>query len=154
MLYAIEQQAALASAQERLNLRQALAKPALTELHAWLREAQPTVVTGSGTGKAIDYALKRWSALERYVDSGTRPIDNHPVENTIRPIAIGKKNWLFAGSTRAGQRAAAIQLLLGTAKLNGLDPLQWLASALERLPTCPHSQIDSLLPLQNFKRLL
>ena len=151
LLYAVEQQAALASAQERLHLRQASAKPALTELHAWLRATQNTVAAGSGTGKAIDYALKRWSALERYVDSGTRPIDNNPVENTIRPIAIGKKNWLFAGSERAGRGAAAIQSLLGTAKLNGLDPLQWLASTLERLPTCPNSQIDSLLPLPNFK---
>ncbi|PIL41882.1 IS66 family transposase, partial [Massilia eurypsychrophila] len=107
LLYTVEQQAASASEQERLYLRQTLAKPALTELHDWLRAAQSTVATGSGTGKAIDYALKRWSALERYVDSGTRPIDNNPVENTIRPIAIGKKNWLFAGSARAGRRAAA-----------------------------------------------
>ena len=79
------------------------------------------------------------------------PDRQQPVENTIRPIAIGKKNWMFAGSERAGRRAAAIQSLLGTAKLNGLDPLQWLASALERLPTCLNNQIDSLLPLVNSK---
>uniref|UniRef100_UPI000485C819 IS66 family transposase n=1 Tax=Pseudoduganella violaceinigra TaxID=246602 RepID=UPI000485C819 len=92
---------------------------------------------------------KRWPALVRYADSGTLPIDNNAVENAIRPIAIGKKNWLFAGSERAGRRAAAIQTLLGTAKLNGLDPLRWLASVLVRLPTCPNSQIDSLLPFPN-----
>lgn len=72
------------------------------------------------------------------------------MENAIRPIAIAKKNWLFASSERAGRRTAAIQTLLGTARLNGLDPLHWLASVLERLPTGPNSQIDSLPPFPNF----
>jgi transposase len=148
-LYAIEQGAT--NAQQRHQLRQTQAQPLLADLHAWLRATATTVAAASGTGKAIDYALKRWAALERYAANGIRPIDNNPVENTIRPIAIGKKNWLFAGSERAGRRAAAIQSLLATAKLNGLDPLHWLASVLERLPTCPNSQIDSLLPLANFK---
>ena len=76
------------------------------------------------------------------------PIDNHPVENVIRPIAIGKKNWLFVGSERAGQRAAAIQSLRATAKLNGRDPAAWLRETREKLPTCLNSQIDSLLPLR------
>ncbi|BBB62262.1 hypothetical protein UNDKW_3989 [Undibacterium sp. KW1] len=89
----------------------------------------------------------------RYIDSGTLPIDNNAVENAIRPIVIGKKNWLFAGSERAGRRAAAIQTLLGTARLNGLDPMQWLTSVLERLPTCPNNQIDSLLPFPNSTQL-
>jgi len=70
------------------------------------------------------------------------------VENVIRPIALGRKNWLFTGSERAGQRAAAIQSLLGTAKLNGLDPAAWLRDILEKLPTCLNSDIDSLLPLR------
>ncbi len=74
------------------------------------------------------------------------PIDNNPVENSIRPIALGKKNWLFAGSERAGQRAAVIQTLLGTAKLNGIDPAAWLKDTLEKLPTWPNSRIDELLP--------
>ena len=72
---------------------------------------------------------------------------DNPVENIIRPIAIGKKNWLFTGSERAGKRAAAIQTLLGTAKLNGLDPAAWLRDTLEKLPTYLNSEIDSLLPL-------
>lgn len=110
------------------------------------------VAQGSGTGKAIEHALKRWPAQLRYADSGTLPIDNNAIENAIRPVAIGEKNWLFAGSERAGRRAAAIQRLLGTAKLNGLDPLHWLASILERLPTCPISQIDLLLPFLNSTR--
>ena len=145
-LYAIEQDAAAMTPSERLALRAARAVPALAQLHVWLLATQRTVATGSGTGKAIEHALKRWNALVRYADSGILPIDNNPVENAIRPIAIGKKNWLFAGSERAGRRAAAIQSLFATAKLNGLDSARWLAETLEKLPTCPNSRIDSLLP--------
>lgn len=89
------------------------------------------------------------TALIRYAESGSLPIDNNPIENAIRPIAIGKKNWLFTGSERAGRRAAAIQSLFATAKLNGLHPLRWLTSVLERLPTCPNSQLDTLLSFPN-----
>jgi transposase len=145
-LYAIEQQAAAMTSLERGALRAQQAVPALANLHAWLLATQRSVAAGSSTAKAVDHALKRWPALERYVSSGSLPIDNNPVENAIRPIAIGKKNWLFTGSERAGRRAAAIQSLFATAKLNGLDPSRWLADTLEKLPTCPNSQIDSLLP--------
>ena len=106
------------------------------------------VADGSGTAKAIDYSLKRWAAFVRYADSGELPIDNNPVENAIRPIAIGKKNWLFAGSEQAGKRAAAIQSLIGTARLNGLDPAAWLRDTLEKLPAWPNSRLDELLPLR------
>ena len=85
-------------------------------MHDWLLETRVKVANGGGTAKAIDYSLKRWAALSRYATDGRLPIDNNPVENTIRPIAIGKKNWLFAGSERAGKRAAAIQTLLGHRK--------------------------------------
>lgn len=149
-LYAIEQQGAGLDSPQRLALRQRQAMPALAALHAWLQATQRAVAAGSGTAKAVDHALKRWPALERYASSGTLPIDNNPIENAIRPIAIGKKNWLFTGSERAGRRAAAIQSLFATAKLNGLDPARWLADVLERLPTCPNSQIDSLLPFPDF----
>ena len=148
-LYAIEQQGAGLDPPQRMALRQQLALPALAELHAWLVASQRTVAAGSGTAKAIDHALKRWPALQRYASSGSLPIDNNPVENAIRPIAIGKKNWMSAGSERAGRRAAAIQSLFATAKLNGLDPARWLADTLEKLPTCPNSSIDSLLPFAN-----
>jgi transposase len=149
LLYGIEQLGRDLAAPARLQLRQEQAKPVLAELHAWLIATGKTVATGSGTAKAIDYALRRWPAVLRYADSGTLPIDNNPVENAIRPIAVGKKNWLFAGSERAGRRAAAIQSLLATAKLNGMEPLRWLTETLEKLPACPNNQIDSLLPLQN-----
>jgi transposase len=149
-LYAIEQQGAKMDPVQRLALRQEKAVLLLRELHTWLLAIQRTVAVGSGTAKAIEHALKRWTALQRYAVSGTLPIDNNPVENVIRPIAIGKKNWLFAGSARAGRRAAAIQSLLATAKLNGLDPARWLADTLDQLPTCPNSEIDLLLPFTNF----
>ena len=106
------------------------------------------VANGGGTAKALDYSIKRWPVLMRYADGEVLPVDNNPVENAIRPIAIGKKNWLFAGSERAGKRAAAIQSLLGTAKLNGLDPHAWLRDTLEKLPVWPNSRIDELLPLR------
>ena len=90
--------------------------------------------------------LKRWQALLRYVESGSLPIDNNLVENAIRPITLGRRNWLFTGSERAGSRAAAIQSLLATAKLNDIEPASWLKDTLEKLPTWPNSRIDELLP--------
>src|SRR5476649_1737365 len=91
-LYAIEQQGAGLDPPQRLALRQRLSVPALDDLHAWLLKIGRTIATGSSTAKAIDHALKRWPALARYADSGSLPIDNNPVENAIRPIAIGKNN--------------------------------------------------------------
>jgi len=90
--------------------------PALAAMHAWLLASQSNVAAGSGTAKPIEHALKHWPALQRYASSGNLPIDDNPVENVIRPIAIGKKNWLFAGIERVGYRAAAIQSLFATAK--------------------------------------
>ena len=113
----------------------------------WLTQTRAQTANGGGSAKALDYTLKRWASLTRYAHTGHLPIDNNPVENVIRPIAIGKKNWLFTGSKRAGQRAAAIQTLLGTAQLNGLTPSAWLQNTLTKLPTWPNSRIDELLPL-------
>ncbi|MCB1752434.1 MAG: transposase, partial [Gammaproteobacteria bacterium] len=96
--------------------------------------------------KAIDYSLKRWSVLTRYCEDGAVPIDNNWVENQIRPWALGRSNWLFAGSLRSGQRAAAIMSLIQSAKMNGHDPYEFLKDVLERLPTQRASAIDELLP--------
>jgi len=147
-LYVIEAQGRNMRVDERTQLRQECALPLLQSMHDWLLKTRVTVANGGGTAKAIDYSLKRWAALSRYATAGNLPIDNNPVENVIRPIALGRKNWLFTGSEQAGKRAAAIQTLLGTAKLNGLDPAAWLRDTLEKLPTCLNSQIDSLLPLR------
>lgn len=97
-------------------------------------------------GRAIDYSLKRWNALTRYIDDGDLPMDNNWVENKIRPIAIGRSNWLFAGSLRAGQRAAAIMSLIQSAKLNGHEPHAYLSDVLDRLPTQSASRVAELLP--------
>jgi hypothetical protein len=115
-------------------------------MHDWLLKTRVTVANGGGTAKAIDYTLKRWAALSRYAKDGRLPIDNNPVENVIRPIALGSKNWLFTGSESAGKRAAAIQTLLGTAKLNGLDPAAWLRDTLEKLlsPICLNRKFNRL----------
>ena len=152
-LYAIESQGKNMTIAERGELRRREAVPLLNSLHDWLLATRITVANGGGTARAIDYSLKRWAALSRYASDGALPIDNNPVENAIRPICLGKKNWLFTGSERAGQRAAAIQSLLATAALNGLDPAAWLRSTLEKLPTCLNSDIDSLLPLPTARPL-
>ena len=132
----------------RQRLRAQHAKPRLKLFQAWLVKTRAQVPNGSGTAKAIDYSLKRWDALARYAGTGHLPIDNNVVENDIRPIAVGRKGWLFTGSERAGKRAASIQTLLGTARLNGLDPAAWLKDTLEKLPAWPASRIDELLPLR------
>lgn len=147
-LYAIEQQARDWDAVARADLRQREAQPRLAALHDWLIATRLGVADNSGMARALDYSLKRWPAIQRYAEDGARPIDNNPVENTIRPIAIGRKNWLFAGSERAGKRAAAIQSLLATAKLNGIEPYAWLKETIEKLPVWPYSRIDELLPLR------
>jgi len=112
------------------------------------------VPNGSATAKALDYSLKRWVALTRYLDDGAVPIDNNPVENQIRPWALGRSNWLFAGSLRSGKRAAAIMSLIQSARLNGHEPYAYLKDVLARLPTQRASEITELLqhnwmPLRN-----
>ena len=149
VLYEIEQRGKALTVTERQALRQADSVPVLLSLQEWLTEQVRSITPNSGMAKALSHALKRWPSLVVYAQSGDIPIDHNPVENCIRPIALGKKNWLFAGSERAGCRAAAIQSLLATAKLNGLEPLGWLSSTLERLPTWPYSRIDELLPLRS-----
>ena len=104
------------------------------------------VPDGSATAKAIEYSLNRWAALTRYLDDGDLPADNNWVENQIRPIAIGRNNWLFAGSLRAGKRAATVMSLVHSARLNGHDPYAYLKDVLERLPTQPASRVQELLP--------
>jgi transposase len=145
-LYAIEAEAKGMGCAARQQLRETKSQPALTELHTWLTTTRAKTANGGSSAKAMDYTLRRWTSFIRYAETGHLPIDNNPVENVIRPIALGKKNWLFAGSERAGQRAAAIQSLLGTAKLNDLNPEAWLKDTLEKLPTWPNSRIDELLP--------
>ncbi len=130
---------------ERHRRRQIDIKPLMDKLRQSLLDHKIKVPDGSGTMKAIVYSLKRWDALTVFLDDPYTPIDNNWVENQIRPIAVGRKNWLFAGSLRSGQRNAAIMSLVQSAKLNGLNPLKYLTDVMDRLPTQPGS-IGELLP--------
>lgn len=145
-LYDVERQIQQLDVDARRTARQKLGKPAADALQAWLLAQQQRVPDGSATAKAINYSLGRWGALTHYLDDGAVPIDNNWVENQIRPIALGKKNWLFAGSLRAGQRAAAVMSLLHSARLNGLEVHAYMKDILERLPTLPASRVTELLP--------
>jgi transposase len=145
-LYRIEAASADYAPEARHAYRQQHAAPLVQRLGEWLRELHPKVLGNSGTARAIEYTLKRWPALIRYLDDGRYPIDNNPIENAIRPIALGRKNWLFTGSETAGKRACAIMSLLATAKANGHDPHAWLSDVLDRLPTTLDRDIAALLP--------
>ncbi len=145
-LYDIERDVAALSTEERKRIRQERSRKVADALRQWLTAQRQKVPEGSATARAIDYSLKRWQALTRYIDDGDLPADNNRVENQIRPIALGRSNWLFAGSLRAGQRAAAVMSLVHSARLNGHEPHAYLKDILERLPTQPASRIDELLP--------
>lgn len=132
--------------EQRRQRRQQVSQPIMQQLYEWLKAHQLKVPTSSPTTKAINYSLKRWSALSRYLDDGMLPIDNNWVENQMRPWALGRKNWLFAGSLRSGQRVANIMTLIQSAKLNGLDPYAYLTDVLTRLPTHKMKDIEKLLP--------
>ena len=145
-LYDIEREAKGMSPDDRWRIRQQKAKPTMASYKQWLILQRERASTGTAIAKALDYSLKRWEALERYLDDGRIPIDNNYLEDKIRPIAQGRKSWLFAGSLRAGDRAAAVMTLVQSAKLNGHDPHAYLKDVLDRLPTQPNSRIDELLP--------
>ena len=145
-LFRIEREIEDLPADERRRIRQRKSRRVLAVFHRWLLAQRQLVPSGSATMKAIDYSLKRWAELTRFVDDGDLPISNNWVENHIRPIALGRQNWLFAGSLRAGKRAAAIMSLLHSARINGHEPYAYLKDVLERLPTHPASRVDELLP--------
>ena len=145
-LYDVEREVTDSDTRQRCEVRRRRSRPVADALHQWLVEHRRKVPEGSATARAIGYSLNRWAALTRYIDDGDLPIDNNWVENQIRPIAIGRNNWLFAGSLRAGKRAAAIMSLVHSARLKGHDPYAYLRDILERLPTQPASRIDELLP--------
>jgi transposase len=145
-IYDIEREVKELLPDERQRIRQERSKPLLDALHQWMIVNRQKVPDGSATAKALDYSLRRWGALTRFVDNGQLPIDNNHIENQIRPIAIGRNNWLFAGSLRAGKRGAAIMSLIQSAKLNGHDPYAYLKDVLTRLPTQRNSMIGELLP--------
>ena len=145
-VYEVERQVKDLDAVQRRAVRQEQSKPVLDALQQWMALQRQKVPDSSATVKALDYSLRRWTALTRFLDDGQLPADNNWIENQIRPIAIGRNNWLFAGSLRAGQRAAAVMSLIQSARMNGHDPYTYLKDVLTRLPTQRASQIANLLP--------
>lgn len=145
-LYAIEADIRGRSPDERRAMRRARSRPLLDALHTWFEETLQTLSQKSATAKALRYALSRWDALLRYCDDGRVEIDNNAAERALRCVALGRKNFLFAGSDAGGERAAAIYSLLGSAKLNGRNPEAFLRDVLSRIAEHPISRIAELLP--------
>ena len=145
-VYDIEREVKELGTEQRQTVRQQQTRPILDALHEWMTLQRRQVPDGSATAKALDYSLRRWVALTRFAGDGELPVDNNWIENQIRPIAIGRNNWLFAGSLRAGQRAAAVMSLIQSARMNGHDPYAYLKDVLTRLPMHKASRIDELLP--------
>jgi transposase len=145
-LYEIEKRVRGSPAAERERIRQAEAAPKVAALKLWLERQVARLPAKTETAKAIRYALARWPALARYLGDGRIEIDNNAAERAIRPIALGRKNWLFAGSDRGGERAADILSLIETARLNGLDPERYLRDVLTHIADHPINRIADLLP--------
>ena len=145
-LYAIEYEVRGKPVDLRLSVRQARAKPLLDDLRKWMEKALRSLSSKSETAAAIRYAISRWRALTRYTDDGLLEIDNSAAERALRAVALGRKNFLFAGSDHGGERAAAMYTLIGSAKLNGLDPELYLRTVLAQIADHPISHIQDLLP--------
>jgi transposase len=145
-IFDIEREINGLSAQQRLAVRQERIKPLVDALLAWMKAQRARVSAKSAIAKAMDYMLKRWPAFTRFLDDGRACLSNNAAERMIRPLAVGRRNWTFAGSDRGGERAAAIYTLLQTAKLNDVDPQAWLADVLARIAALPAARLAELLP--------
>ena len=145
-IYRVESQAREMSAEARLAHRQQHSRALWDELHAWMKLERTRVPDGGGIAAALDYSLKRWGALGRFLGDGAVSVDNNHIENLMRPWGLGRKAWLFAGSELAGKRAAMVMSLVQSARLHGHDPWAYLKDVLERLLAHPNHRIDELLP--------
>jgi hypothetical protein len=134
------------SAERRRVVRQELSAPLVADLEVWLREQRAKLSRGNDLAKAMDYLLKRWPAFTRFLEDGRICLSNNAAERAMRSVALDRRSWLFAGSDRGGQRAAAIYSLIVTAKMNDVDPQAWLADVLSRIAEHPAHRIDELLP--------
>jgi hypothetical protein len=145
-IYRLERELSTLTSEDRLARRRSDAKPLWTDLHEWLQLERSRVPDGSATAKALNYSLNHWDALTHNLLDGDVNVDNNSLENLIRPWAVGRRAWLFAGSALAGQRAAIVMSLVQSAKLHGHDPWAYLNDVLIKLPTQLNSRIDELLP--------
>ena len=146
VLYQIESEIRGRSPDARRAVRQARSRPLLDAMRVWLNDSLAKLSAKSDTSQAIRYALTRWEALVRFSDDGRLEIDNNSAERALRAVAVGRKNYLFAGSDRGGERAATFYSLIGTAKLNGIDPEAYLRQVLTRIADHPVNRIAELLP--------
>jgi transposase len=145
-LFEIERSINGKSPQERLAIRRDLSRPLVDNLHAYMREHAARLSRGHDLVKAVNYMLKRWPAFTLFLEDGRVCLSNNAAERGLRGIALGRKSWLFCGSDRGGQRAAAMYTLIITAKMNGVDPQAWLADVLSRIAAHPAHRLDELLP--------
>jgi transposase len=145
-IFAVERQINGKSAEARLVARQERSRLLVEDLEAWLKSNRTKLSPRSNTAVAIDYMLKRWTAFTRFLEDGRICMSNNAAERSLRCVAIGRKNWTFAGSDEGGHRAAAIYTMIETCKLNDVDPRAWLADVLARLPEHPVSKIGELMP--------
>jgi len=146
-LYAFEKAHKTSSAETRYQARQEQAKPIIDKLRQWLDETKPKVPPKTMLGKALHYLDHQWPRLVGYLNDGRYPIDNNPVENAIRPFAIGRKNWLFSSSVNGAKASANLYSLIETAKANGLEPYAYLKRVFTELPKVEsYDDVDRLLP--------
>jgi len=145
-LFAIERDIAGLPTDQRLAARAERSRPLVDDLAAWLHHKRAGLSGKSDTAKAMDYLLKRWPAFTLFLTDGRVDLSNNAAERALRGIAVGRRNWTFAGSDAGGRRAAALYTLIETCKMNGVDPRAWLADVLDRLPGHPARRIDELLP--------
>jgi len=145
-LFEIERSINGQSAEQRRLIRQELSAPLVADLESWMREQRAKLSGGNDLAKAMDYMLKRWTAFTRFLDDGRICLSNNAAERALRGIALGRKSWLFAGSDRGGQRAAAMYSIIVTATMNDVDPQAWLADVLTRIAEHPVHRLDELLP--------
>ena len=145
-LFDIEREINGEPAERRLAVRQEKSAPLVADLEAWMRTERAALSRHAAVAKAMDYMLKRWGSFARFLDDGRICLTNNAAERALRGICLGRKSWLFAGSDRGGVRAAVMYTLIGTAKLNDVDPQAWLADVLDRIADLPQTRLHELLP--------
>jgi len=145
-IFDIEREINGLSADKRLAVRRERVAPLVKDLEAWMRAERARLSRHSEVAKAMDYMLKRWDAFARFLDDGRICLTNNCAERNLRGVALGRKSWLFAGSDRGGERAAAMYTLIATARLNGVDPQAWLADVLARINDHRIADLAALLP--------
>ena len=146
LLFDIERVINGKSARELLAMRQELSAPMLADLKNWMQAERARLSRHSSVAKTMDDMIRRWEMIARFVDDGRIGLTNNAAERALRGIALGRRSWLFTGSDRGGVRAAAMYTLIGTAKLNNVDPQAWLAHVLDRIAETPQTRLDELLP--------